>query len=508
MSVKKNITLNSISQGYFSIVRILIIPILIKHMGAEAYGLTGFYSTLVALSGLLSFGLTPTISRGVIRLYAGDVSSPGFFKFYTAVKKFFLLLAVTCVIVSFLFADALVDSWFKISDLARSDVIFALRLMSISAVLRWLSSPYISVLTGAERFVWYSGFLAFIATLRFLGVVVVMYFFGFNVRIFFLYELLISLIELGLPFLKARRVISKFSAVESSYNLQAKAEVKSFFQFSLSNALSDGLWIVFCQFASVILSGILSMSQYGYFSLALSLANGVYLLSAPISLIALPRLSVFYISKQYKNFKRFYREFSQILTAVGVVSSVVVWGCAEQFLYLWTRDVEIVENTHLIFKLYTAGNALMLLCRMPFIYQYAQGNLVYHLVGSAIQLSILIPLTIVFSQEYGGVGAGEVWLALNMLYLVIWVSYSHYKLGFDEWKGWLFSDVFKVGFPAIVVVWLIKENFLLANNPTGWLLALQIAVVTLVSTCVVIFSSGVLRERCLLYIRRWILNIK
>ncbi|MFX4408666.1 polysaccharide biosynthesis protein, partial [Acinetobacter baumannii] len=52
-----------ISQIYIVAISILILPLYVKYMGAEAYGLVGFFAMIQALFGLLDFGLTPTISR-------------------------------------------------------------------------------------------------------------------------------------------------------------------------------------------------------------------------------------------------------------------------------------------------------------------------------------------------------------------------------------------------------------------------------------------------------------
>jgi O-antigen/teichoic acid export membrane protein len=49
MSLKRNIIANYTSQLYVTGVGILILPLYIKYMGAEAYGLVGFFTMLQAL---------------------------------------------------------------------------------------------------------------------------------------------------------------------------------------------------------------------------------------------------------------------------------------------------------------------------------------------------------------------------------------------------------------------------------------------------------------------------
>lgn len=53
MSLKKNILANYLSQIYVSLVGIVMVPVYVKYMGAEAYGLIGFYAMLQAWFQLL-----------------------------------------------------------------------------------------------------------------------------------------------------------------------------------------------------------------------------------------------------------------------------------------------------------------------------------------------------------------------------------------------------------------------------------------------------------------------
>jgi len=74
MSFKKNIVANYASQLYSAGISILILPLYIKYMGAEAYGLVGFFTMLQAWFGLLDLGLTPTIARETARYRGGSMS--------------------------------------------------------------------------------------------------------------------------------------------------------------------------------------------------------------------------------------------------------------------------------------------------------------------------------------------------------------------------------------------------------------------------------------------------
>ncbi|NTW89015.1 MAG: oligosaccharide flippase family protein, partial [Desulfobulbaceae bacterium] len=71
MSLKKNIISNYISQIYGTLIGIVMVPLYIRYMGTEAYGLVGFFAMLQAWFQLLDMGLAPTMARETARFQGG-----------------------------------------------------------------------------------------------------------------------------------------------------------------------------------------------------------------------------------------------------------------------------------------------------------------------------------------------------------------------------------------------------------------------------------------------------
>ena len=75
VNLKRNIFANYLSMFYVTLVGVAIVPLYIKYMGAEAYGLVGFYAMLQVWFNLLDMGLTPTIARETARFHRGAVDA-------------------------------------------------------------------------------------------------------------------------------------------------------------------------------------------------------------------------------------------------------------------------------------------------------------------------------------------------------------------------------------------------------------------------------------------------
>lgn len=70
MSLKRNILASYASQIYVTLAGLLILPVYLQYMGAEVYGLVGFFTMLQAWFNLLDMGRTPTVAREPTRFPA------------------------------------------------------------------------------------------------------------------------------------------------------------------------------------------------------------------------------------------------------------------------------------------------------------------------------------------------------------------------------------------------------------------------------------------------------
>src|SRR5689334_22317182 len=75
-SLKKNIAANFAGSVWTGVVSLVFIPLYLRFMGVEGYGLVGFFMTLQAVLALLDAGLATTLNREFARLSSTDDSAP------------------------------------------------------------------------------------------------------------------------------------------------------------------------------------------------------------------------------------------------------------------------------------------------------------------------------------------------------------------------------------------------------------------------------------------------
>ena len=433
---------------------IIMLPLYIKYMGAEAYGLVGFFTMLQAFFGLLDLGLTPTIARETARYRAGVLTALEYRQLFRALSLIFAIIVVAGGGGLYLASELVATHWLNVGNLSLDEVLFSLQIMAISVALRWMCGLYRGVVTGSERLVWLSGFSALVATLRFVIVLPIMWYFGFTPFVFFVYQLQIALIEIAVLGFKGRKLLPAGKELKKPIGWSFRP-VTTVLKFALTIAFTSSVWVLVTQTDKLIISGILSLEEYGYFTLAVLVASGIMVIGGPISSAIMPRMARLYAEGKNKELIRIYRNSTQLISVIAGSAAITLAFCAEQLLFAWTGDALLAAKAAPILQLYAIGNGFLAVTAFPYYLQYAKGDLRYHLIGNAGMVVMLIPSIVLAAVDFGGIGAGYVWLAMNGAYLTVWVAYVHHKLEPGLHWQWMLNDVMKIAIPASVVALLI-----------------------------------------------------
>jgi O-antigen/teichoic acid export membrane protein len=484
LNLKKNIAANYASDIYVTLAGILLLPLYIKYMGAEAYGLVGFFTMLQAWFVLLDLGLTPTIARESARFRAGASSPLSFRRLFRTLSAIFVFMAITGGASMIALSSVIASKWLNSVSLPLSEITLTVQVMGGCVALRWVCGLYRGVISGSERLVWLSAFNITIATARFAGVLVAMWLYGYTPVVFFVYQLFVALAEvLGLC-LKARSLLPALPTGAQRIGWSLKP-IKPVLTFSLTIAFTSSVWIMVTQTDKLILSSILTLSDYGYFTLAVLVAAGIMTLAGPISNAILPRMAHLHAQDRHADLIHIYRQSTQLVAVISGSAAITIAFSAEPLLYAWTGDLHLAQTAAPILMLYAIGNGILSMAAFPYYLQYAKGNLRLHLIGSLLTVTLLIPAIILVTERRGAVGAGYVWVSINTLYLLLWVSFIHRKLAPGLHGRWLTQDVARIAIPAALMGALVSAYGLMPQSRLGGLAS------TLFLGCCVILTAAI-----------------
>src|SRR5204863_3614200 len=141
-SLRRNIFVNYVSQVYVALIGIVMVPLYLKYMGIEAYGLVGFFAMVQAWSQVLDFGLSPTLGREAAKFNAGVTAAGSLNMFLRLLEIIFGVFGVAIIALSWALGPWVAESWLKLDALAPADVARCVGVVGIVLGLRLVSGVY------------------------------------------------------------------------------------------------------------------------------------------------------------------------------------------------------------------------------------------------------------------------------------------------------------------------------------------------------------------------------
>lgn len=434
---------------------IALMPVYLHYMGVEAFGLTGFFLMLQAWLQLLDLGFSSTFSREMSLFRAGALDALAARQRLRSLEWLLGSLAFATTAILMISQEAIATRWLRFEHLSSNEVAHCIGVMATVAALRWLTGLYRSGLIGLELQMWVIGAGSLAATLKFVGVVPLLIYWSAAPLTFFYYQALVGGLEL-LAF--ARKMYRVLPDARISFFPVWKA-LREMLPMAGVMAYISGMWIFQTQIDKLILSKLLPLREYGYFTLAVAAAGGILILAAPLNQVLQPRMTVLASQGQVNDLCGLYRQGTQLVTAAFSAVGGTLALFAEPVLFTWTGDVQAAKAASSILFWYGWANVLIGLLVLPFMLQFAYGYLRLHVVGNILLGCTLLPSLVYAAMRFGGMGSGVTLAIAYFLFLSLWVPRVHRRLLPDLVWTWPLRDVGQVAAPVLcfltVAHWLL-----------------------------------------------------
>lgn len=453
ISLKKNTIANYIGQFYNMFIGIAILPAYMIYLGAEAFGLIGFFTMLSAWMMLLDVGLSATISRQSATLKHSFEQMMEFKHILRSVEAIFIVISLFIVLIVFISDEWIANNWLKIEALDKNEVAYCISLMGIMIALKWMVGLYKGAINGFEQQVWLNIYGVTINSFKFIGGFILVKYISQDPSSYFEYQLIIGIIELLIIHQKVYKIIPK----TDNFLMPSVRYLKIIMPFALGIAYTSGLWIVLTNIDKLLLSNLLPLKEYGYFSLIAVVVGGMGMLSGPIGTAIRPRLTSLISQGKIEEMQLLYKKGTQFVSVIGFAVTGTVAIFSTELLYAWTGDMQAALWAGNILFWYALGNGLLMILAFQYYLQFAYGNLKYHIWGNTIFGFIQIIVMIIAVYTYGALGAGIAWFGLQAIFLSFWPAYIHNKFAKGIHKNWMMKDVLPMMFSTIVILVAIKN---------------------------------------------------
>ncbi len=445
------------------------IPLYIKYLGIEAYGLIGLFAVLQAWLVLLDMGMTPTLSREMARFTSGSHSATSIRDLLRSIE--FIALGIATLVGLSIWAASgwLASDWLRAEMLPVDTVAQAFAIMGAVTALRFVESIYRSCVIGLQRQVMYNVVNSTLATLRGLGAVGILMWVSPTIEAFFIWQGIISLLSLGVLANVTYRALPKAQR-GGQFSIPALRGIGRFAGGMMGITL---LSLLLMQTDKILLSKLLSLSEFGYYSLAAVVAGALYMVVGPIGQAWFPRLTELQASNQQVQLIEKYHQGAQLVSVCMGSAAIIMVVFAETILQLWTRDTELASRSATLLSLLALGNLLNGLMWLPYQTQLAHGWTSLTIRINIVSVAIIIPAFLWAIPRYGAEGAAWVWVSLNAGYVLIGIHFMYRKILTTEKWRWYGQDVLQpllaAGAVATVLAWAMPTHLASAYQ-LAWLL--------------------------------------
>lgn len=460
MSLRRNVAANYLGQGWVAVMQLAFVPLYIRHLGVEAYGLIGVFAMLQAWMTLLDMGMTPTLSREMARFGAGQHTVQGIRDLLRTLEWLCIAMATVIALLTFAASGWLAADWFRAKALPASEVARAVGLMGLVAALRFVEGLYRGALLGLQKQVFFNAFNAATATLRAGGAVAVLVWIAPTIEAFFVWQALVSLLAaVGLA-VATRRALPR-SERAPRFSRRALIDVRRFAGGMMATTV---LALMLTQIDKVLLSRLLSLEDFGHYALASTVASALTLLVTPVTQAFYPRFTELAATGSTAELAALYHRGAQLVTVLCAPPAFIMVLLPGPLLLAWTGDAALASHVAPLLALLALGTFLNALVHIPYMLQLAHGWPGFAAWMNAIAVLLLMPSILWIAPRYGAEGAALAWVALNAGYLLIGLPFMYVRLLRGERRDWYLEDV---ALPVLAVLIVAAPFALLIHNATN-----------------------------------------
>lgn len=492
-SFKINIAANFAGSAWQAFMGLLFIPLYIKFMGMEAFGLIGFFAMLQPILNLMDMGISVTLNREMARLSALPGNEQEMRDLSRSLEVIYWLIAVLLAIGVISLSSLIANRWVNPGQLSAHTVERAIMIMGLVVAFQWPSGLYTGGLMGLQKQVLLNFINSVLSTFKGAGAVLVLWLIAPTVKAFFLWQLLVSIIN---AFVLAWFFWSSLPAAERAPRFKTEL-LSRVWKFAAGMSGMAVLITILNQTDKIVLSKLLTLEAFGYYMLAWAVAMTLNRLVGPVFSAVSPKLTQFVAAGDLPGLKQLYHKSSQLVAILTLPAAFVLAFFSYDVLLLWTQNAGAAENSYILLSLLIAGAGLNALLYIPYALQLAYGWVKLGLYVNLAALVVILPLILAGVKLYGAPGGAAALLILTVGNLIFSIQLMHTRLLSTEKWRWYSQDVIIPLFASAAAVGVVK---LIAPAPELGEPMMNAAVLVtagLMGTVAVVFCTPLGREQVL-----------
>lgn len=436
-SVRLNIAANLAGRVAAALINFAAVPVFLRLLGVESFGLVALYTTFQTLALVLDLGLSLTINRELALAGHDPERLARARSLLRASEAAYWGISILAGIVLALLSPYLATGWIRAQGLGPDEARNAFIAMGLALAVQLPAALYVGGLSGLQQQFGLNLTQVGFALLRAGGAILILQHVAATPTAFLLWQALAALAQSLILGLLLRRSLPQGGGRGEGFVL-----LRDRWRFVVGANLLALLGALVLQADKLVLSRTLPLETFGIYSLAALAASLMSQLSGPIFTAYQPRLTQLVGHDDTAGLVQAYRVYAQAMAVVVMPTALVGALFAPELMSLWTLRNPAAAGAALPFAVLVIGWALNALATVPGTLQLAHGQPGFGVRMHAAAVLLLVPALAVLAERWGATAAAGAWVAVNLGYLLMhgFVGSPRY-LPRGETLRWFAADV-------------------------------------------------------------------
>ncbi len=376
---------------------------------------------LQALLGLVDAGMSQALVREfALRFDKTDSGRRDSSALLFGFERIYWVFALLAGLIAILLASSIASHWLKLSGLSVELGRHAIYGAAVIFACQFPGSVYRSVLVGAQAQVVLNVIVLSSAMIRHIGGVVVVLAWP-TLYAYLLWQVLTVLLETLV------RGSLAWKTIGVSRN-QAVWRVRELYSVLGSVVgMSGAVWLgaLTTQMDKIVLSRMASIEQFGYYTIASTVAIGALQLIYPLVQAVLPR--AIQLKEEPIVLRQLYVKLLAMIALVALIGGLVFVNAGKWLLQAWLGSSAMVESIYPVLLVLLIGTTLNAFYNIGYINWLVHEKIrrVFQVNALSFLISLILLPTLVASQ--GVIGAAVGWLTMNVIGFVLSLGWLRRK---------------------------------------------------------------------------------
>lgn len=416
----------------------LFVPLYLKYLGNELYGVVSFYTTLQNVMLILGMGLTSTLRKE----FAIEENSYRKCKLLKAVEYIYFFIMIIIIFLCFMLANTLISKYINIGSWDFKQIRNAIGLMGISIAFHLVSNLYSGCLLGAGKHISANIWQAIWAVTRSGCAVLVLIFVNVDIILFFLTQIIVDILYVLILRSEIYSWMKKQNIYCNIFNINDFKILKDIIPYTVGLLGISVVSVINTQLDKILVLNRFDFATLGVYNTAASFAQ------IPNSIVTILMVAIYnefiaaYSSNKVERYQRVYFSYYQKIYLFLISTVIFMFFFAQNILLFWTASPNMAYQSHIVSKILLIGNFFLGMQQVPYYFLLAVGKTRYNNILGIGVVIVNILLTPIIVERQGIIGAGEIYSLFRLVEFLVLSFVVQKKFIQKKYLSWLCFNIF------------------------------------------------------------------